>query len=421
MKKFQSLALLALITLSLSSCLKDTCKTKQTYVRYEAVYKTGNELRTELKVLAPQEIINPGKIYYYDHYLLIGELGKGIHVIDNARPESPVNLAFWAFEGNVDIAIHDSQMYLDQYVDLVTFDISNFLQPREICRRNDIFPSLGFVQGKGYLVEYKSSEVSQEVDCYQTQNYGNYYYEGEFLWVDAAFAGSVTNTGTIPSSVVSQSTGIAGSYTRFCILNNFLYGVNSGNLMPFTLVENECPVPQVSVPVGWNIETIFPYKTNLYIGSTTGVFIFNTNNPYRPHQISAFSHVTGCDPVVCANDLAFVTIHNGTTCGGVRNQLDILNISDPYAPTVLQSYNMAYPQGLATTDQYLYVCDDGFKIYDRSKPSNLKLKKHISGLDVTDVIALGNDLAILVGKDGFFQYNTTDADNPVLLSKIEVK
>ena len=188
----------------------------------------------------------------------------------------------------------------------------------------------------------------------------------------------------------------------------------------FTLVENECPVPQVSVPVGWNIETIFPYKTNLYIGST-GVFIFNTNNPYRPHQISAFSHVTGCDPVVCANDLAFVTIHNGTTCGGVRNQLDILNISDPYAPTVLQSYNMVYPQGLATTDQYLYVCDDGFKIYDRSKPSNLKLKKHISGLDVTDVIALGNDLAILVGKDGFFQYNTTDADNPVLLSKIEVK
>jgi hypothetical protein len=37
------------------------------------------------------------------------------------------------------------------------------------------------------------------------------------------------------------------------------------------------------------------------------------------------------------------------------------------------------------------------------------------------VIALGNDLAILVGKDGFFQYNTSDADNPVLLSKIEVK
>ena len=420
MKKMHFWALLALLSITLSACLKDSCTTQQSYVQYEPVYKTGNELRTELKVLPPQPIFNPGKIYYYNHYLMIGELGKGIHIIDNLQPENPVSVAFWAFEGNVDIAIHDRQMYLDQYVDLVTFDVSNFLNPVEICRRNDIFPSFGFVPGKGYLVEYRSTEVTKEVDCYQANN-GNYYFEGDVLWALSDFASSASNTNTIPSSVVSQSTGIAGSYTRFCILNNFLYGVTTSNLMPFTLTENDCPIPQMSVPVGWNIETIFPYKSNLYIGSTNGVFIFHTHNPNRPQQVAAFSHFSGCDPVVCADDLAFVTIHNGTNCGGIRNQLDILNIADPYNPIVVQSYNMAYPQGLATTDQYLYLCDDGFKIYDRSKPSNLKLKKHISNIDVTDVIALGQDLAILVGKDGFYQYNTSNPENPVLMSKIEVK
>ena len=100
-----------------------------------------------------------------------------------------------------------------------------------------------------------------------------------------------------------HSTGIAGSYTRFCILNNFYTGSTAAASCLLPWLKMNARSPGFST-VGWNIETIFPYKTNLYIGSTTGVFIFNTNNPYRPHQISAFSHVTGCDPVVCANDLA---------------------------------------------------------------------------------------------------------------------
>ena len=82
---------------------------------------------------------------------------------------------------------------------------------------------------------------------------------------------------------------------------------------------------------------------------------------------------------------------------------------------------MAYPQGLALTSKHLYLCDDGFKIYDRTTPTNLKLMKHLSGIDVTDVIALGDELAILVGADGFYQYQTTNPSAPVLLSKIEVK
>ncbi|MBK7221621.1 MAG: hypothetical protein IPH94_09910 [Saprospiraceae bacterium] len=420
MEKIKLIALLAIVTLTLNSCLKDTCKTSQTYLRYEAIYKTGEELRTPLEVKAPQKIVNPGKIYYYDHYLLIGELGKGIHVIDNADPAHPMPVAYWAFEGNVDIAIHGKQMYLDQFIDLVTFDISNFLQPVEVCRRNDIFPSFGFVQNKGYLVEYRYNEVKEEVDCY-TNNNGNYYFEGEFLWVTADFAGKPGLNSSFSPAVVSQGSGIAGSYTRFCVLNNFLYGVTTNELIPFTLTETDCPVAQQRVQAGWNIETIFPYKNNLYIGSQNGVFIFSASNPYRPTHLSTFSHVTGCDPVVCADDLAFVTIHNGTTCGGIRNQLDILDITNPSSPFVVQSYNMAYPQGLALTAKYLYLCDDGLKIYDRTTPTNLKLMKHISGIDVTDVIALGDELAILVGADGFYQYQTTNPSAPVLLSKIEVK
>ncbi|MBK8698921.1 MAG: hypothetical protein IPN29_05030 [Saprospiraceae bacterium] len=418
--KLLNLLLLALITLFLSSCVKDSCKTSQTYLRYDPVYKTSDEIRTDLLVMAPRALEVPGKIYYYDHYLLIGEKDKGIHVIDNINPESPVNLAFWAFEGNNDIAISDGKMFLDQYIDMVTFDITHFLQPTLVCRRNDVFPGFGFVQGKGYLVEYLYTEVQEESDCYSV-NTGNYYFEDDAVWVKRDFAQSLGGATSFNPAVVNGNQGIAGSFTRFCLKSDHLYAVTNNALQPFTIAGSDCPVPQQSVAVGWNIETIFPYKDNLFIGSQNGVFIYDASDAARPAFRSSFSHATGCDPVVCDDGMAFVTIHNGTTCGGIVNELDILDIANPTSPIVVQSYPMAYPLGLSLTEKHLYLCDDGFKIYDRTNPRNLKLLSHLNQIKVNDVIALGNELALIIGDDGFYQYNTLDPAHPVLLSKIAVQ
>ena len=100
-----------------------------------------------------------------------------------------------------------------------------------------------------------------------------------------------------------------------------------------------------------------------------------------------------------------------------------LNLSLPsyYPLNNIGGWIYVSEQQSGTRGLIVYRTNDGFKIYDRTTPSNLKLMKHLSGIDVTDVIALGDELAILVGADGFYQYQTTNPSAPVLLSKIEVK
>ena len=58
-------------------------------------------------------------------------------------------------------------------------------------------------------------------------------------------------------------------------------------------------------------------------------------------------------------------------------------------------------------------------MYDAANPSNIVLKKHITGFETYDAIAWNNNL-LLVAKDGLYQYNYSDPANLVLRSKISV-
>ena len=81
----------------------------------------------------PVEIDTTGKIYVKDNYIYINELYDGIHVINDTNPSSPQRIAFIPIPGDVDIAIKDTTLYADSYVDLVTIDISNPLKAAK-CR-----------------------------------------------------------------------------------------------------------------------------------------------------------------------------------------------------------------------------------------------------------------------------------------------
>ena len=78
-----------------------SCKDKieEVYTVNEPVYLTYNELRGPLKVADGQEIIHPGKIYFKDNYIFVNEYQKGIHVIDNSNPASPVIIKFIEIPG----------------------------------------------------------------------------------------------------------------------------------------------------------------------------------------------------------------------------------------------------------------------------------------------------------------------------------
>lgn len=111
---------------------------------FKPIYRPNVDI-TEIKAVAPQPLINPGKIYLYKNFLFVNESGKGVHVIDNADPANPKPYSFITIEGNVDISIKDDVLYADNYVDLVTLNISDVRNIEVLGRIKNVFESKGFM------------------------------------------------------------------------------------------------------------------------------------------------------------------------------------------------------------------------------------------------------------------------------------
>ncbi|MDZ4794620.1 MAG: hypothetical protein SGI83_10105, partial [Bacteroidota bacterium] len=126
MKKITLLLLPVTLCFILQGCLKD--KLTKTYTILTPVYKEKSEVYANIKSNAPRPLESPGKIFMYGNYIFLNEVDKGVHIIDNANPASPVMKAFINIPGNLDIAVKGNTMYADLYADMVVVDISNPLQ-----------------------------------------------------------------------------------------------------------------------------------------------------------------------------------------------------------------------------------------------------------------------------------------------------
>ncbi|MBD0332474.1 MAG: hypothetical protein ICV66_07445, partial [Chitinophagaceae bacterium] len=173
--------------------------------------------------------------------------------------------------------------------------------------------------------------------------------------------------------------------------------------------------------IGWNIETIYPFSDKLFIGSATGMFIYNISDAANPLPLGQFSHVRSCDPVIADDKHAYVTLRSGTTCQGFSNKLDVLSIDNVTKPNLVKTYPMTNPHGLSKDEDLLFICDgrDGLKVYDAKDANNVKLITIIPGMDTYDVIT-DNNIAIVVAKDGLYQFDYSDRNSIRQISKISL-
>lgn len=419
-KSLFGLALAGFTTLALfSGCLRDECESTRTYIRFDPVYKQPSEIRVDVTAGSPRELANPGKIYVLGQYLFINERNEGIHVFDNSDPRNPQPIAFWNIPGNTDMAVRGNSMYVNQYIDLLTLDISDLQNPQLRCRSENAFQSMGFDPQLGFIVDYLQTEVTEQIPC-NDNRWGQFWFrQDDVVFLSADMVQSASANGNNKSSPLA-AVGIGGSYARFALVDQYLYTIDHSLMRSWSTL-GSCPARIDSVWVGWNIETIFPWKDKLFLGSQTGVFIFDNSTPQRPVMEAQFVHATGCDPVVCDDKNAYVTIHDGTTCNGTFNQLDILDIENLPSVQLEKTYAMKRPFGLAIDEKHLYLCDEGLKIFDKTDPLNLKSLSHTRGFDAYDVIALSPEQLLLIGADGFYQFDVSDPANPKELSRISVK
>ena len=230
-------------------------------------------------------------------------------------------------------------------------------------------------------------------------------------------------TSQFSSSLSSASPyGAGGSMARFALINNTLYTVGSSDLNVFNISNLSDPAYVTNKNIGWNIETIYPFQNKLFIGSTTGMFIYDVSNPSNPKQEGQFSHFTSCDPVIADGQYAYVTLRTGNRCNGFVNELDLVDIGNLSNPVLKKSYGMTNPHGLSKDGNILFVCDgnNGLKIYNAANATNLQPVKTFAGIDTYDVIAF-NGIAIVVAKDGLYQYNYSNINNISLLSRITIQ
>lgn len=216
-------------------------------------------------------------------------------------------------------------------------------------------------------------------------------------------------------------TGIGGSLARFTIYGNYLYVVDGTTLKTFNISNPKNTVQVSSIEVGFGIETIYPYNGNLFIGSTTAMYIYSLGDPEQPRAEGMASHVRACDPVVAKDNTAYVTVrstNNGSPCGGSVDALMIYNIADLRNPTTVRTIPMQNPHGLGIIENTLYVCDGqaGLKIFNVNSIANLALIKTISGYNFYDVIPY-NDVLICMVEGGMVIYDIADQQNPVFVAK----
>ncbi len=405
------LVCLLLSVLSFQSCVKDNIT--RTYTILRPVMADRSEVIAQIKPAAPKTLSNPGKIYLYGSYLFINEIDKGVHIIDNSRPENPRPQGFIAIPGNVDIAVKGNVLYADMYTDLLSIDITDPTQAKLETIVEDVFPERrygnGFVAGQNQIiVDWIRKDTTVD---------GNVINNGNWCNCLIAFSDAFES-----SKAAAMVPGIAGSMARFTIVQNILYAVNNNSL---NVVDISIPLqPQVksNTMVGWDIETIYPFRDKLFIGSATGMFIYSIESPFAPVRLGAFSHARACDPVVANDEHAFVTLRTGTACMGTANQLDVLDIRNIHAPALIKSYPLKNPHGLAVDGDALFVCDgdDGLKLYDISNIESLKLTRHLKGMNAYDVIAWNSRL-ILMAKEGLFQFDYSNPQDLRLISTLPVK
>ncbi|ADV48214.1 LVIVD repeat-containing protein [Cellulophaga algicola DSM 14237] len=395
--KYFFIALFFLSTLGFISCDTKDDEKYADYIVAKPLTISKEDFKNGVTVLPPKFIEESGKIYAYESFIFINDTYQGVHVIDNKDPKNPKRIAYIKIPGNVDISVKGNYLFADSLSDLVVIDFSNLAnihvvnRLEGVLRNNGVWPVADFY-------EYDDIDYENEIVLgWETVSEPRLIseYEERFSSGGEIFD-MVSNNAAV---------GQGGSLARFKIVNDYLYAVDSHTINVFDISNLENPKDLEDVYAGFDIETIFNRNQYLFLGSKSGMYIYDISSPSTPQFVSEFQHGTACDPVVVDDKYAYVTLRGGNSCGATESGLFVIDIQDIKNPILLKSYAMEEPYGLGLKDNLLFVCDGkaGLKVYDKTDVENLEALNHFENIVTFDVIPLENSL-LIVGDGFLYQY-----------------
>ncbi len=231
-----------------------------------------------------------------------------------------------------------------------------------------------------------------------------------------------------------DNSGVGGSLARFMIAGNFMYTVDNTKIKTISLADPADPVLINEQKVAEGVESIFRLGNRLFIGSSTGLFLYTFGTDGIPQRQGEFLYAnfdfpfSFCDPVVANDSLAYVTLNTNLTVESCRrsvvvnqNLLNIFDVTDIQHPALVAQYTMDNPQGVGLDGKLLFVCEQqfGLKVFDVSNSANIQLIKHLSNLEAHDVIPLGG-LLLVVGPANVYQIDYSNPANIQVISQIPI-
>lgn len=414
-KKIQSLyalpAVMLLAVILFQACSKDNADDgveTYTYTIYTPTYKDKATILASINGNTNTPIEHAGKLYIKDNFIYLNDVNKGIHIIDNTNPKSPVQIAFLSIPGNLDIAIKGNILYADMYSELLALDITN---PRKAVLTNTVH---NFFTNRIYIGGFETNTADKIATHWNEKDttvtiYSSYYPD-------------CTNCQFMTASASKAAPGVAGSMAGMVLVNNYLYAISEMHSLGIVDVSIASkPVFDTTIFAGFDLQTVFPFEDKLFLGSAIGMFMYDISVPDQPVALGQFNHGRACDPVIADGEYAYVTLHAGTLCGGDANELHVIDIKDISNSKLVKTYDLTKPTGLSKDGNLLFVCDaNEVKLYNAANPENLVLTQTIKSKDPYDAIAANNNLMV-VASDGLYQYDYTNTNSIKQLSFMAAK
>ncbi|MCF0059507.1 LVIVD repeat-containing protein [Dyadobacter sp. CY356] len=407
----KNIVLLMLLIGGFWSC-KDQCTETRMVIRDVPVAHPFSEIRNSVKSLPARDIKDPGKVIINGKYLFVTEIKEGIHLIDNSDPANPIPVSFIQIPGNGDFTVNGNILYADSYCDLISLDITDPGNVKEIGRSNELY-KFGWFNGIWWSVEYgglffneyKKDTITEtvSVDC------ENNTVEPEpYVYIDRASPEALTHAKTPP---------------RFSIQDKYMYSSSIDLLEIFNLDNPVNLKPVSSIVLNQANFAFSSYQNKLFIGKAYDLAIYDSSNPLEPKFVSRFDSVTACDKIAIQNNIAYIARRNGLICGG-ENELRLFDISNISAPRFIKKYAMDGPRALSVDFPILFICEGvkGFKVFDVSDTATIDqhLLSYEKDIQANDVFISGKKV-IITATDGIYQLDATDPRNLRLLSKIPFK
>jgi hypothetical protein len=398
-------------------------------------------------VAQPNALNRAGKIWYDEGFLYVNIIEQGVLVINNYDARNPQKVGFIEIPGNVDIAVRGRTLYANSYADLVAIDITDLNQVRELKRIPNVFSHRR--NNGGWQASPIAWRNGDNLTNFLNTLFRNPLNNTSNNWSgnrnnnNGGFFGGLGNLGTTgvnpslamnaapaasnrPASQAPAGGGKGGSMACFTLVDNFLYAIDAQHLQVFDIANAASPEQRgQKTQINFDIETIFAYGDRLFIGGQSGMYIYSIANRMYPQREGHYRHTRSCDPVVVEGNYAYVTLRDGTDCGGSVNQLDVLDISNPQNPRKIQTYRMTNPHGLGIDNGLLFICDgrDGLKVFDARDPNAISRNQiaHFSGMQAFDVIPDNSrKILMMVSPDKITQYDYNNFQNVQLLSEISL-